>query len=57
VLGLQSVFDFARDRFQVRLGCARADYEKIGEGRDAPKIEDDNLLRLFVRREFGAGFG
>jgi len=41
----------------MRLGSARADDEEIGEGRDSLEIEDDNVLRLFVRREIGAGFG
>jgi hypothetical protein len=54
---LEAAFHFARDRFQVRLGTARADDEEIGEGRDSLEIEDDNVLRLLVRREMGAGFG
>ena len=54
---LETAFHFARDRFQVRLGSSRADDEEIGKGRDALEIEDDNVLRLFVRREIGAGFG
>ena len=57
VVILQPALDFARDRFQVRLGGARADHEKIGEGGDALEIEDNNVLCLLVRREIGAGFG
>jgi hypothetical protein len=54
---LEPPFHFARDRLQVRLGSARADDKEIGEGRDSLEIEDDNVLRLFVRREIGAGLG
>ena len=54
---LEAALDFACDRFQVRLGSARADNEEISEGRDTLKIEDDDALRLFVRCEIGAGFG
>jgi len=41
----------------MRLRGSRADDEEVGKGRDALEIEDDNVLRLFVGREFGAGFG
>jgi hypothetical protein len=57
VIVLQSALNFARNRFQVRLRRSRADDEEIRERRDALEIEDDNALRLFVRREIGAGFG
>jgi hypothetical protein len=57
VIVFQPAFDFARDRFEVRLGGSRANDKKIGESRDALEIEDYNVLRLFIRREIGAGFG
>jgi hypothetical protein len=57
VVVLKAALDFARNRLQVGLGSSRADDEKVGEGRDALEIEDDNVLRLFVRREVGAGLG
>jgi hypothetical protein len=57
VLLFQSFFDFARDRLQMRFGSARANYEVIGKAGDSLQIQDDNVLRLFVRREIGAGFG
>jgi hypothetical protein len=57
VVGFEPAFDLARDRFQVRLRCSGADHEKIGEGRDALEIEDNDLFRFFVRREFGASLG
>jgi hypothetical protein len=41
----------------MRLRRSRADDEEIRERRDALEIEDDNALRLFIRREIGAGFG
>jgi len=57
VLVFQPAFNLARDRFQVRLGSAGSNHEVIREARDALKIEDDNVLRFFVRRVVGAGFG
>jgi hypothetical protein len=57
VVHFQSFFDLARNRFQVRLGSARANDEEIGEAGDSLQIEDNNVLRLLVRREIGAGFG
>jgi hypothetical protein len=57
VIGFEPPFDLARDGFQVRLGRARADHEEIGKGRDALEIENDNLLRFFIRREVGASPG
>jgi hypothetical protein len=49
VIVFQPVLDFAGDRFQVRLRGSRADDKEIRE--------DYDLLRLFIRREFGARFG
>ncbi len=49
-------FNFTRDRFQLRLGRSRADHKKIGEGRDPAQVQDNDIFRLFVRGEFGAGF-
>ncbi len=57
MIGFEPPFDFARDRFQVRLGRARADHEKIGKGRNSLEIEDDDLLRFFIRREVSASLG
>jgi hypothetical protein len=57
VVVLQSIFDRARNRFQVRLGRPGADNEEIGEARDSLEIEDDDILCLFVRGKIGAGFG
>jgi hypothetical protein len=54
VIALETALDFARDRFQVRLGRGGANHEKIGEGRYAMEIENGDLLRFFIRREFGA---
>lgn len=47
VLGLDLVVDFPRDRFQMRIGGAGADDEKIGEGGDAAEIEDGDVLGFF----------
>jgi hypothetical protein len=41
----------------MRLGSSRANDEVIGETRDSLEIEDDDVFRLFVVRESGAGFG
>lgn len=57
VIGFEPAFDFPRDGFQVWLGRARADHEKIGESRNTLEIEDDNRFRLFVRREVSASPG
>jgi hypothetical protein len=57
MITLEATLDFARDRFQVRFGRGGANHEKIGEGRDALEIEDGDLLRFFIRREFGASSG
>lgn len=42
------------DRFQMRFRCRRAENEKIREGRDAAQIEDEDVFRLFVRRQLRA---
>ena len=57
VVLFQSRFNLARNRFELRLGCRRANNEKIGEGRYPAQIQHDDLFRLFVRGEFGASFG
>jgi hypothetical protein len=41
----------------VRLRGSRADHEEIGEARNALEIEDDDVFRLFIRSEIGAGPG
>jgi hypothetical protein len=41
----------------MRLRRSGANDEEVGEARDAPEIEDDNVFRFFVRRVIGAGFG
>ena len=51
----QSRFNFICDRFELRLGRGRANHEEIGERRDRAQIQDDDVLRLFVRGEFRAG--
>lgn len=57
VIGFEPPFDFARDGFQVGLGRAGADHEKISKGRNTLEIENDYLLRFFVRREVSASPG
>jgi hypothetical protein len=52
----QSCFNFIRDGFKLRLGRSGANHEKIGERRDRPQVQDNNLFRLLVRGEFRAGF-
>ena len=49
-------FNFICYRFKLRLRRGRADHEEIGERRDRAQIQDDDVLRLFVRGEFRAGF-
>jgi hypothetical protein len=38
----------------LRLGRTRADHKEIRETRNAPQIQHNDVLRLFVRGEFGA---
>jgi hypothetical protein len=40
----------------LRFGRARTDHEKVRKARNAAQIQHDNVLRLFVRGEFSAGF-
>ena len=47
-------FDFAGDRFQLRLGCRRANHEEICKCGDCTQVQNDDVLRLFVRGEFCA---
>jgi hypothetical protein len=56
VISFQAAFDFARDCLEVRFRRPGTDHEKIGEGRDALEIEDDDIFRLFVRGKVGASF-
>lgn len=48
--------DLARNRFEMRFRRSRAEHKEIREGRDAAKIQHDDLLRLFIRGQLGAGF-
>jgi hypothetical protein len=52
----QPRFNFICDRFKLRLGRGRANHEEIGERGDRAQIQDDDVLRLFVRGEFRAAF-
>jgi len=52
----QSRFNFICDCFELRLRRGRADHEEIRERRDRAQIQDDDVLRLFVRGELRAGF-
>ena len=56
VIIFQLRFDLARNRFQMWLGRCRANDEKIGEGGYFPKIENNDVFRLFVGCEFAADF-
>jgi hypothetical protein len=57
VITLESPFNRAGDRLEMRFRCSGADHEKISEGGDALKIQDDDVFCLLVGREMGAGFG
>ena len=48
VLAPERVAQLAGDRFQMRLGRARADDEKIRERGDAAQIEGDDVFGFFV---------
>lgn len=51
---LQTSLEIAGQRFEVRFRGARGDEEKIRERRDAPQVEDEEILRLFVVEDAGA---
>jgi hypothetical protein len=51
----QPGFDLVCNRFELRLRRTGADDEKIRERGNAAQIQDDNVLGLLVRGEFGAG--
>lgn len=57
VLLFQLHFNFIRDRFDLRFRLRRADDKKIRESGDVAQIEDNDVFRFFVRREFGASAG
>ncbi len=44
----QAAFEIADERFQVGIGGARCDDEKVGERRDAAEVEGDEVFGLFV---------
>lgn len=52
----QAGLDFICDRFKLRLRGGRANHEEVGKGRDCAQIQNDDVLRLFVRGELRAGF-
>jgi len=49
--------NFIGDGFEVRLGRAVADQEKIGDVGNAAHIENDDVLGLLVEGDFAAKFG
>ena len=53
----EAPFELTGDRFEMRLGCGGANYKEVSKGRNSAKIQDDDLLRLFVRGEFSATCG
>ena len=52
----QSRFNLICDRFKLRLGCGGANHEEICKRGNRAQIQHDDVLRLFVRGEFRAGF-
>ena len=57
VVFFQTRLDFTGNRFELRLGCGRANHKEIGERRDPAQIQHDDLFRLLVRGELGAAPG
>lgn len=53
----QTIVDFFHDGPQVRFADARGDHEIIGHRRDFPDIQDGDVLRLFLVRQFPAALG
>lgn len=51
---LQFRFHLSSNRLQMRLGSPRTNNKEISECGNSAQIEDRNVLRFFVRGEFGA---
>jgi hypothetical protein len=51
IISFQSPFDFARYRFQLRLGISRTDDKEISKTRNSAQIEDNDALRFLIRRK------
>jgi hypothetical protein len=41
----------------VGLGSAAADHEEVGKARDAPQVQGNEVLRLFIGGQFRAARG
>jgi hypothetical protein len=57
VILAQPILNLTRDRLQVRLGSAGADYEKIGKTGDLPQVDRDDFDGLLVRGKLCAEGG
>ncbi len=53
----QPRFDLIGYGFKLRLGTGRANDKEIGEAGNTCQIQNDNVFRLFVGGELGAGRG
>jgi hypothetical protein len=40
-------------RFQMRFRCRRTNNEIVGETRNAAEVENNDILRLLISRQFG----
>lgn len=47
VIFFQGILEFSDDGFEVRFGRSGADDKEVGESRNFPQVEDDNVLCLF----------
>jgi hypothetical protein len=52
----QTRFNLICDCLELGLRRSRTNHEKIRERRNRAQVQDDDVFRLFVRGEFGAGF-
>lgn len=53
----QLFLELVDDRLEMRIAGAGADQEKVGEGRRTAQVDDNDVFRLFVSTNCGAGLG
>jgi hypothetical protein len=57
VIELQPLLDFAGDGFEVGLGGAAANYEKVRKAGDASQVDCNEVFGLFIGGQFRAADG
>jgi hypothetical protein len=57
VIFAQARFNFASNRFQLRLGAGGTDDEEVSKAGNSGEIENDDVFGFLVGSEVGAGRG